>query len=46
MPDMVRDGRGKGYLVGVDDENRMLVNSLSKPIQFATSYEQGQAYQL
>lgn len=46
MPDMVRDGRGKGYLAGVDYKNRILVNSLSKPIQFATSYEQGQAYQL
>ena len=46
MPDMLRDGRGKGYLAGVDDKNRILVNSLSKPIQFATSYESGQAYQL
>lgn len=31
MPDTIRDGKGRGFLVGVDDDNRLLVNAKTIP---------------
>lgn len=45
MPDMIKDGQGKGFLAGVDTDNRLKVVAKTAAIQHVISGEKNQAYQ-
>jgi hypothetical protein len=45
MPDMVRDGKGRGYLAGVDKKNRLQTRSVAESIQHNISVDNEEAYQ-
>jgi len=42
----IEDGKGKGYTVGVDDENRLLTNSVSVSKEHNINHSHGDAYNL
>jgi len=44
MPEIIRDGKGRSFLAGVDYENRLLVNSVSIPYIMHMSFKHGRAY--
>jgi hypothetical protein len=46
MPEMIRDGTGRGNLVGVTSENRLMVTAKTESLQHLVSSESGQAYQV
>lgn len=45
MPNMIRDGKGKGYLAQVDSNNRLRVSAESESIQHLVSLNEQNAYQ-
>jgi hypothetical protein len=46
MPDSIRDGKGKGYLVGVTDENRLMVGGVTVTKEHHTNYTHEDAYNM
>ena len=46
MAEMIRDGKGKGYLVGVTSENRLITNSVDVSLRTHVSSVHGQSYTL
>lgn len=46
MPNTIRDGKGNGYLAGVDKDHRLLVTAKSEALQHLISQENEQAYQV
>jgi hypothetical protein len=46
MPDMILDGKGKGYKAKVDSDNRLRTYSKSASIQHVVSEHEEQAYQI
>lgn len=45
MPDMIRDGQGKGFLAGVDGDNRLRVSAKTESLQHLISQEKNESYQ-
>jgi hypothetical protein len=46
MADMIRDGKGTGYLVGVNAENRMMVESVTQTLEHHTNQNEQLAFNL
>jgi hypothetical protein len=46
MPEMIRDGKGRGFLAAVTSENRMLTNAIDVPLRTHVSSLHGQSYTL
>lgn len=46
MSDTIKDGKGRGYLAGVDINNRLLTTSRTSQIQHSISHNEKQAYQV
>ena len=44
MPESIRDGKGSGFMAGVSDENRLLVNGVAVPLRTHVSNNHGQSY--
>jgi hypothetical protein len=44
MPDSIRDGLGKGYLAGVNTDNRLLVSSISRSKEHHSNITHGEAF--
>jgi hypothetical protein len=44
MPNSIRDGKGRGYLLSVTQENRGLVSATSVPLRTHISMDHGQSY--
>jgi hypothetical protein len=44
MPEQIKDGTGKGYLAAVNEENRILTNTVSVELRTHVSRVHGQSY--
>ena len=46
MPDTIRDGLGRGYLAGVNSENRLITESITYSGEHHANHDEGQAFNM
>lgn len=46
MPEMIRDGKGRGNLTGVTSENRFMTNAVTIPLRSHISAEHAESYSI